>query len=456
MKASRFALCTGLVLSSLYSTACTNPSGDTTGSVTLTLVRNGVPASGVQAILQNEAGDADIGSGLSNSSGKITSASFTGTMRATFVDTDSSSNSYLFTMRDIKAGSTLTVNLPQLSAQSVGSVKYTVPALYAGADTYIVYALSNNNDNSDYIPQPMVPGTARTMNINNDAVMPNNTVTLVAVAEQNVGSAEKIIAYSFLNSVDYAPTGQTPTSIQTFGAWQTNLEDVSLTIAGSEPSGFAQTNSFAQLNQFTKGKELSVFAFSSPSTQTSLPQDYSFTLIPGLSDTYVLQGSVSDSTNGSVIAMFKQGSTLPSNTSWNPGASPLPFASKITTDSSAPASAPRFTFTQVGTATGVADAALGAVQWTSGGKTYAWYAVSAADSVDAAHAFGFPALPAAFAAYVPPSGTVFYQAIMVYVDYNDSADYDSFLTNHNLDVLTFHQTPGQSGEIDVAGAEGTP
>jgi hypothetical protein len=170
----------------------------------------------------------------------------------------------------------------------------------------------------------------------------------------------------------------------------------------------------------------------------------------------MLQGSVTDTTNGSVIAMFKQGSTLPSTTSWNPAASPLPFASKVTTDSSAPASAPRFTWTQVGSATGVADAALEAISWSSGGKTYAWYSVSAADSVDAAHAYAFPALPAAYAAYVPSAGTVFDQALMVYVDYHDSADYDTFLTNHNLDVLTFRLAPGQSGEVDVAGCEGKP
>jgi hypothetical protein len=458
-----YGLLASLAVVSTLVGACSSPSGptDTTGTVSLTLLRNGQPVVGLQTILQNEVDNTEIGSGVSDASGKITSTTFTGTARATFVD-GYTGTSALLTLQDLKAGSSLNINLPILNPTAVGSVSFTNPTAFPGADNYQVYALTSTNQDSVYLNAPPAAGNT-TLSINQDAVLPNGNITLVAVAG-TTSSAGVVtpVAYSVLANAAYTPSPATPSSILTFPAWQSNFTDVSMSIA-AVPAGFNVSTGNVTLRQFVKNTYLSQNPFTQPSNYSATPLNYSMSVIPGLSDEYQFIATIVDATDKSLLGMIRQSQVLPSLSSWNPTASGLPLSTKMLLDPAAPAAAPRLTWTQSGSATGISQAALAALEWTSGGTTFLWYTVFDSETVDTTHAYQFPTLPAAYAAYVPPSGVSFEQALMLYASYSGSGagftavtDYDSFVSAYNLSLLGFQLPQQSNSQIDLSGVDGTP
>ncbi len=456
-----------LTLSTLVTTACpggsdpVTPPAVTPEKISLTLLRNGKAVVGSQTIIQKEgttaAEQVEIGSGLSDAQGKIQSNAFTGSAIVTVVDAYDPSLNYLFTLRGIKAGATLDINLPLLNVVSVGTIEIMPPADFPGAEYYQIYTLGSARADQQYVSAPFAASPI-SMNIKEDAVLPNGKITIVAVAYATVplpGTGARPIAYAFLKDVAFAPTGLTPSALS-LPAWQSNLVDIAVRIP-SIPTGFDSAGANASLEQFVMGTSLALFSFNNPVSFATPPLDFDLRLIPGLADQYSITATLQDTTNKSLYATIRRTPTVPSLTSWNPEASGLPRVSGIAIDPSVTdLSAPRLMWNQTTSAAGIADMALIGTHWNSAGRSFAWYTLAPVESIDETNSYQHPHLPAAYSAYVPADGTLFDQGIMLLGDYSTYDDYDAFLKEENLRVLQFKLKPGSTVTLDLSGTTGTP
>jgi hypothetical protein len=451
------ALLACLAVSGMVASGCTGDTGGTTptpttGTVTLNLTRHGKPVGGMQVVLQDSATNAEIGSGLSDSAGKIKTTDFSGTARATLVDGNTTQN-FLFTLEGLKPSTSLDVELPLLTPEKVGTAKFTLPPALVGAAFYNFMVLGGNSEHTTTLYVPYAAGSPQTVDVYEDAVLSNGKITIVAVA-MNSATPPAPIAYSVLPNSAFAATGATPSTL-TFPTWQdaSLLTDVSLRIP-SFPAGIVPTGSTTNIRQFTQGTFFNVNPLVSPASLAAAPLDFGLKIIPGVSDEYSVTATLEDSAKKSIYAMIRKTSSLPSLTSWNPTAAGLPEVSGVQIDTLAPAATPRIKFTTAASLVGKVDMAQIVTSWTSAGKYFAWYSLTSADAVSTG-SYQFPALPAAYSAYVPPAGVVFGFEFVLFGKFSNLSGYDSFLKEMNLKALVLKLPQGENVELDLVGSQGT-